>query len=121
VDVVVVDSVAALVPKAEIEAMVAAFRERHDYVVEALNALPGVTCLPGQGAFYSFPDVSAAMAALGIDDDVAFSEHLLEKAGVAVVPGSAFGAPGHVRLSYATSLDALREAIGRIESVLSAA
>ncbi|KTG17196.1 MULTISPECIES: pyridoxal phosphate-dependent aminotransferase [unclassified Guyparkeria] len=104
--------------QSEIDAMVAAFRERHDYVVEALNALPGVTCLPGQGAFYSFPDVSAAMAALGIDDDVAFSEHLLEKAGVAVVPGSAFGAPGHVRLSYATSLDALREAIGRIEAVL---
>ncbi|MFI9651924.1 aminotransferase class I/II-fold pyridoxal phosphate-dependent enzyme [Guyparkeria halopsychrophila] len=107
--------------QSEIDAMVAAFRERHDYVVEALNDLPGVTCLPGQGAFYSFPDVSAAMKALGIDDDVAFAEHLLEKAGVAVVPGSAFGAPGHVRLSYATSLKALREAIERIRAVLSAA
>ncbi len=107
--------------QSEIDAMVSAFRERHDYVVEALNALPGVTCLPGQGAFYSFPDVSVAMKALGIDDDVAFAEHLLEKAGVAVVPGSAFGAPGHVRLSYATSLDALREAIDRIRAVLAEA
>ena len=104
-----------------IDAMVSAFRERHDFIVDALNGLPGVSCLPGQGAFYSFPDISAAMKALGIADDVAFSEHLLEQAGVAVVPGSAFGAPGHVRLSYATSLDALREAIDRIRAVLSAA
>jgi len=106
--------------QSEIDAMVSAFHERHDYVVEALNELPGVSCLPGQGAFYSFPDVKEAMAALGVADDVAFSEHLLEQAGVAVVPGSAFGAPGHVRLSYATSLDALREAIGRIRAILPA-
>ena len=106
--------------QSEIESMVAAFRERHDYVVDALNELPGVSCLPGQGAFYSFPDVTDAMRALGVDDDVAFSEYLLEQAGVAVVPGSAFGAPGHVRLSYATSLDALREAIGRIKAILPA-
>ncbi|MFP4639315.1 MAG: pyridoxal phosphate-dependent aminotransferase [Guyparkeria sp.] len=106
--------------QSEIDAMVRAFRERHDYVVEALNELPGVSCLPGQGAFYSFPDVSEAMRALDLGDDVAFSEYLLEKAGVAVVPGSAFGVPGHVRLSYATGLDALREAIGRIEAILPA-
>jgi aspartate aminotransferase len=104
-----------------IDAMEAAFRERHDYLVEALNALPGVSCLPGQGAFYSFPDVTGAMAVLGIADDVAFAEYLLEKAGVAVVPGSAFGAPGHLRLSYATGLDALRAAIDRIEAILPAA
>ncbi len=107
--------------QSEIDAMVRAFRERHDYVVEALNELPGFSCLPGQGAFYSFPDVSEAMRALDLKDDVAFSEHLLEEAGVAVVPGSAFGAPGHVRLSYATSLDALREAIDRIRAILPAA
>ena len=106
--------------QSQIDAMVEAFHERHDYVVEALNELPGVSCLPGQGAFYSFPDVTGAMSALGVADDVAFSEHLLEEAGVAVVPGSAFGAPGHVRLSYATSLDALREAIGRIKAILPA-
>ncbi len=106
--------------QSEIDAMVRAFRERHDYVVEALNQLPGVSCLPGQGAFYSFPDVSEAIRALGLADDVAFAEHLLEQAGVAVVPGSAFGAPGHVRLSYATDLDSLREAIGRIKSILPA-
>ncbi|MGM0517326.1 MAG: pyridoxal phosphate-dependent aminotransferase [Pseudomonadota bacterium] len=107
--------------QSEIDAMVSAFRERHDFVVEALNELPGVSCLPGQGAFYSFPDVTEAMRALELADDVAFSEHLLEQAGVAVVPGSAFGAPGHVRLSYATSLDALREAIDRIKAILPAA
>ncbi|WP_372591595.1 pyridoxal phosphate-dependent aminotransferase [Guyparkeria sp.] len=104
--------------QSEIDAMVRAFRERHDYVVEALNELPGVSCLPGQGAFYSFPDVSEAMRALDLADDVAFSEYLLEEAGVAVVPGSAFGVPGHVRLSYATGLDALREAIDRIKAIL---
>lgn len=106
--------------QSEIDVMVASFHERHDYVVEALNALPGITCLSAQGAFYSFPDVTGAMQALGINDDIAFAEYLLEKAGVAVVPGTAFGLPGHVRLSYATSLDELREAIGRIEAVLPA-
>jgi len=102
----------------DITRMVEAFRQRHDYVVEALNAIDGVHCLPSQGAFYSFPDVCEAMSRLGVEDDVALSALLLDKAGVAVVPGSAFGAPGHVRLSYATGMDALEKALGRMAEVL---
>ncbi len=99
--------------------MRAAFRERHDYVVDALNRLPGVECLPSQGAFYSFPDMRGAIAALeGIGNDVELAEFLLEDAGVALVPGSAFGAEGYMRLSFATSLDLLRDALGRLERVL---
>lgn len=102
-----------------ITSMVAAFRERHDYLVEALNRLQGVRCLPSQGAFYSFPDVREAIAALdGIDDDVQFSSHLLQQAGVALVPGTAFGQPGYIRLSFATSLQQLQAAIDRIASVV---
>jgi aspartate aminotransferase len=99
--------------------MSAAFRQRHDWLVNALNNLPGFSCLPADGAFYAFPDVTGAIAALeNVEDDTAFAEHLLEKAGVAVVPGTAFGAPGHVRLSFACSLETLQEAIRRIGSVL---
>ena len=99
--------------------MAAAFRQRHDWLVDALNALPGFQCLPGDGAFYAFPDVSGAIAALdSVDDDTGFAEYLLDQAGVAVVPGTAFGAPGHVRLSYACSLDTLEEAVRRIAGAL---
>jgi aspartate aminotransferase len=95
-----------------------AFKERHDYVVAALNSLPGVSCLPGAGTFYAFADVRGAMANLGLRDDNAFSEYLIDKAGVAVVPGSGFGAPGHMRLSFACSRQTLEKAIERIRAVL---
>lgn len=99
--------------------MTTAFRARHDWLLAALNALPGFQCLPADGAFYAFPDVSAAIASLdGIADDTQFSEYLLERAGVAVVPGTAFGAPGHVRLSYACSLETLQTAVERIAGAL---
>jgi len=99
--------------------MTTAFRKRHDWLVEALNGLPGVRCLPADGAFYAFPDVSDAIAAIdGVEDDTGFAEYLLEKASVAVVPGSAFGAPGHERLSYACSMETLEEAVRRISGVL---
>ncbi len=94
-----------------------AFRRRHDAVVAGLNAIDGVTCLPSTGTFYAFPDMSGLMARLGAADDVALAELLLERAGVALVPGSAFGAPGHMRLSFATGLDTLQEALRRIENV----
>ncbi|MFO8155337.1 MAG: pyridoxal phosphate-dependent aminotransferase [Pseudomonadota bacterium] len=103
-----------------IDTMVAAFRRRHDFVIEGLAKLPGVRGLPGQGAFYSFPDMSEAIAAGGHADDVAFAEHLLESAGVALVPGSAFGAPGCMRLSFATSLENLERAMERLERALKA-
>jgi aspartate aminotransferase len=98
-----------------------AFKERHDYVVAALNALPGISCLPGSGTFYAFADVSKAMAALGCSTDAEFAELLLNEGGVAVVPGSGFGAPGHMRISFACSLQTLEKAIERIGRVLATA
>jgi aspartate aminotransferase len=98
--------------------MTHAFKERRDFVVRALNAMPGVSCLPGDGTFYAFAEVSRAMAALGCRDDNEFAELLLNDAGVAVVPGSGFGAPGHVRLSFATGMQTLEKALDRIARVL---
>ncbi len=96
-----------------------AFKQRHDYLVAALNDLPGIICSAGDGAFYAFPDVSAVVAQIaGVNDDVELSTWLLENAGVAVVPGTPFGAPGYVRLSFATSIDVLKEAIKRIAEAL---
>ena len=97
-----------------------AFKERRDFVVRALNAMPGVSCLPGAGTFYAFADVSRAMAQLGCRDDIEFTELLLNEAGVAVVPGSGFGAPGHMRLSFASSLPTLEKALERISRTLTA-
>jgi aspartate aminotransferase len=99
-------------------AMNAAFKERRDFVVRALNALPGVSCLPGAGTFYAFAEVSRAMGALGCRDDNEFAELLLNEAGVAVVPGSGFGAPNHMRLSFACSMETLEKALGRIARLL---
>jgi len=98
--------------------MVVQFRERHDYLVEALVGLPGVECLPGDGTFYAFPRVENAITAYGADDDVDFCSRLLDDAGVALVPGSAFGAPGYMRLSFATSMENLRNAIDRLGKAL---
>jgi len=98
--------------------MMHAFKERHDWLLDALNALPGVTCLPSDGTFYAFPNMREAMQTLNCDDDIAFTELLLSKAKVALVPGSAFGAPGHMRLSYATSIEMLESAISRISELL---
>ena len=98
--------------------MTHAFKERRDFVVRALNAMPGVSCLPGDGTFYAFAEVSRAMAALGCRDDNELAELLLNDAGVAVVPGSGFGAPGHVRLSFATSMHTLEKALDRIARFL---
>lgn len=95
-----------------------AFKERHDYLNAALNSLPGVSCLPAAGTFYAFADVRGAMRNLGQRDDNAFCEYLLNKAGVAVVAGSGFGAPGHMRLSFACSQQTLEKAIERIRAVL---
>jgi len=95
-----------------------AFKERHDFVVAGLNDLPGVSCLPGAGTFYAFAEVSKAMAALGCRDDGEFAELLLNVGGVAVVPGSGFGAPGHIRLSFACGLPTLAKALERIRHVL---
>lgn len=100
-----------------VEEMLKAFKERHDFVVAALNALPGVTCLEGDGTFYAFADFNQAITDLGLNDDLELAERFLE-AGVAIVPGSAFGTPGCMRLSFAVSLDTLKEAVARIGSAL---
>jgi aspartate aminotransferase len=101
-----------------VTAMNRAFKERHDYIVAALNTLPGISCLPGAGSFYAFADVRGAMANLNLRDDNAFCEYLIDKAGVAVVPGSGFGAPGHMRLSFACSKQTLEQAVERMRAVL---
>lgn len=109
-----------------VAAMVAAFRERRDVVVARLRAIPGVALpsTPG-GAFYAMPDVSGlvgpgarAQGFGGVPDGDALCAYLLAAARVALVPGSAFGAPSCVRLSYAASLDTLVEALDRVESAL---
>jgi aspartate aminotransferase len=98
-----------------------AFKSRHDFVIAGLNAIPGISCLPGAGTFYAFANVEGAMRALGIKDDNDFAEYLLVQAGVAVVPGSGFGAPNHMRISFACSMATLEEALRRIERVVSPA
>jgi aspartate aminotransferase len=98
-----------------------AFMARHALVVEGLNALPGVRCLPGWGTFYAFANVEQAMRLVGAADDNAFAEFLINETGVAVVPGSAFGAPGHIRLSFAASSDTLKDALGRMQRWLAGA
>jgi len=98
--------------------MTDAFKKRHDWLIAALNGLPGVTCLPSDGTFYAFPDMREAMKTLGCKDDIEFTAKLLDEAKVALVPGSAFGAPGHMRLSYATSMEMLESAVSRISKLL---
>lgn len=98
--------------------MLVAFKRRHDLVVNGLNAMPGVNCLEGDGTFYAFPDIREAMKAKGFDDDAAFCAFLLEEAKVAVVPGSAFGLQGYMRLSFATSDENVTNALERIAGVL---
>ena len=95
-----------------------AFRERHDYVVAALNDINGFRCAPGAGTFYAFPNIADAIQAKGMANDAALCEMLLNEAEVALVPGSAFGAPGYLRLSFATDLDTLKEAISRISRAI---
>ncbi|MBS0395514.1 MAG: pyridoxal phosphate-dependent aminotransferase [Proteobacteria bacterium] len=95
-----------------------AFKERHDFIVAGLNSLRGVSCQPGFGTFYAFADVSQAMANLGLRDDNAFAERLITDALVAVVPGSGFGAPGHMRLSFACSMATLEKALERLRKFL---
>ena len=104
--------------------MLKAFRERHLYVVDALNKIPDVKCIMADGAFYAFPDMRQVIdklnqrGAIKAATDVALSEYLLENGGVAVVPGSAFGSEGYVRLSFATSMDNLKQAMERLAKAL---
>jgi aspartate aminotransferase len=90
------------------------FRQRHEWVLTALRAIPGFELAAASGAFYAFPNIERALAATGSGDDASFCRALLEQAGVAVVPGSAFGAPGHLRLSFACDQVVLEAAVERL-------
>ena len=101
--------------KDEIYSMVEQYKIRHDYFCDALNGIKGFKTSPGTGAFYLFPDVKNVIDEKGFSDDLELSEYLIETANVAVVPGSAFGSTGYIRLSYATSLEQIKEAVERIK------
>lgn len=99
--------------------MCKAFKARHDALVADLNSVPGISCAAGDGTFYVFPNVEGLIRKLGLKDDYELSDVLLEKALVALVPGSAFGTPGHVRLSFATSEKVLKGSVERIRAIAS--
>ena len=93
------------------------FKKRRDFVVSSLNKIKGITCLTPNGAFYVFPSCKKLLGKkTKLKNDSEFVEKLLEKANVAVVQGSAFGLPGHFRISYATSMRKLKIAMIRIET-----
>ena len=107
-----------------IKPMIKAFKERHAFVLKALNEIEGIECIPAAGAFYAFADARNAIKILfsknkiSVANDLAFSEFLLEDTGVAVVPGSAFGSEGYFRISFATSMENLVEALKRIKKAI---
>lgn len=106
-------------PQECVATMRSAFDERRQEMVKLLRAIPGVKCGEPKGAFYAFPDLSAFIGKSdAIKDDVALCEHLVAEAKVAIVPGSGFGAPGFARLSYASSLDNIREGLSRLAKTL---
>lgn len=111
-------------PQECIQPMVKAFIERHAFVVDRFNQMPGLNCIKAGGAFYAFPDARAAIENLfkkgkiPAATDLALADYLLDEFGVAVVPGSAFGAEGYFRISFATSMENLKNALDRIERAL---
>ena len=101
-----------------VKMMVDEYKKRHDYLCDALNEINGFNTSPGTGAFYLFPEVKSVIESKGFADDIEFSSFLIDQANVAVIPGSAFGAEGSIRISYATSMELLKESISRIKSSL---
>ena len=98
--------------------MTAAYRQRHDFIVPALNDIEGIECRSGEGTFYALPRVNGVLQRKGLASDTDLAELLINEADVACVPGNAFGAPGYIRLSFACSMETLEEAINRIKRVL---
>ena len=93
--------------------MLAEYARRREFILKGLRAIPGVTCTAPMGAFYVFPNISKHYKA-DMPNDTAIAKALLDRAHVAVVPGEAFGAPGYIRMSYATSLDRIEEGLKRL-------
>lgn len=102
-----------------VQGMVKSFKERHDYVLERLSSLSGVEVIPADGTFYIFPSFQELIIHKGYANDLALSEDLLQKTGIALVPGSAFGTEGCLRISFATSMDNLCNALNRLASFCS--
>ncbi len=106
-------------PQEALQEMVSVYQKRQQFMLQALNAIDGMSCSDTQGAFYLFPKVKEIQDRLGLKDDVALADYLLDNAGVAVVPGSAFGLADHIRLSYAASDEELAKAIDKIKQAVS--
>jgi aspartate aminotransferase len=98
--------------------MLIEYKARHDWVINALNELPHVSAIPSKGTFYAFFDARELIKALNLKDDIALTDYFLEEINIAMVPGSAFGSTGYMRLSFATSMDQLKEAFDRLKNKL---
>ena len=105
-------------PQESVGEMLAIYRQRRDFVINRLRQIPGVTTQEPQGAFYAYPNISCAFRPDGIKTAFEFSEQLLAKAHVAVVPGEAFGTDSHIRISYATSMEELTRGLDRIDQFI---
>jgi aspartate aminotransferase len=98
--------------------MLAEYQRRRDFIVKRLRAIPGVTCAEPRGAFYAYPNLGVALGKSGIHNTLELSERMLTEAGVALVPGEAFGTDRHVRISYATSMHELERGLERIHKFI---
>ena len=95
------------------------FKERHDFIIKALKEIDGIEILESEGTFYTFPDMNNIINKLqNISNDIELAEFFIEEAGVAMVPGSAFGVPGCMRISFATNMENIKEGIRRIKDIL---
>jgi aspartate aminotransferase len=106
-------------PQAPVQMMLAEYRRRRDRVLEGLQSIPGIRCVPPHGAFYAYPNVGYYLKKDGLGDTSTLAQRLLEEAHVAVVPGSAFGTQEHIRISYATSLEHINEGLRRMAAFFS--
>jgi aspartate aminotransferase len=106
-------------PQAPVQMMLAEYRRRRDRVIEGLQSIPGIHCVPPHGAFYAYPNVGYYLKKDGLGDTSVLASRLLEEAHVAVVPGTAFGTQEHIRISYATSLEHINEGIRRMAAFFS--
>lgn len=102
-----------------ITVMTKAYKERHDYIVDALQKMPGIKVMPSDGTFYSFPSVEDVIKnSSTVKSDTEVAEYLLTEAGLALIPGTAFGTPGYLRISYATSMEKIKDAMGRMHKAI---
>lgn len=101
-------------PTESLTEMVKAFHQRHDYIVDRLRTIPGIDVIPADGTFYLFPSVAQIIEERGYANDIEFADKLLQEVGIALVPGSAFGTEGCIRLSFATSMTIIEDAMDRL-------